>query len=132
MDYLISLIGPFLSENVGSGSRALPGWVYMAAGAISLLSWLGAKELSARINRTKDEAKKTLFTHNTLKASAVIDEGKTLVKATIDLKDEVYAVCISRYESSELMARDEMQFTSIEMVAQFLETQTILRLGDFK
>lgn len=132
MDFLIDLIGPLLSEDVGSGPKAMPGWMYLILGGISLFSWLGAKQLTARINRTKNDAKRALFTHNTLKASAVINEGKTRIQATINLKDNLYVVCICRYESSELLARDETQFTSLEMVAQFLEAQTVLRLSDFK
>lgn len=108
------------------------GWVYVLAVFVSIGSALGTRELLARRKRLLGRTQ-ALAASGPLVAAVVIGEqgDSRLVTGTIRYAEGVYELTL-RESSGSTQRESKHAFPSIDRLGQYLESNTVLRLGDFK
>ncbi|MGS0743054.1 hypothetical protein ACVBEF_14655 [Glaciimonas sp. GG7] len=132
MDYIFDLIKYAMLTEIGSGRKAAPGWAYVVSACLALYGWRGVQQMRSKIKRVQNEAQKQLSSEKTLSATALTANDGRKISAVIKETGRIYVLSISTQSSGNEKTEILEEFDSVGALSAFLESKTVLRLGDFK
>src|SRR3569833_2526051 len=108
------------------------GWVYVFAVVISNGSALAARELLERQKRLLKNLN-TRFANGPLTAAAVVEQNgrSRTIEGKVRASGGTYELTLCE-SAGNTQTESTHAFSSIAQLEQFLESNTVLRLGDFK
>jgi len=145
-NFLLNLCGPDLAKKIHDiisiantimlakfgRHKNLALWViFLAVCMPAIFRWYSSQKSQRQITRIRKWSKRELDSENPLQATAVMDEGKEFIVADIERVMGYYVLMISTKRIDRDAGETRHQFNSIDSLSEFLERQTILRLGDF-
>jgi hypothetical protein len=116
------------------GNRGVNGWTYLGLVAISIAGALSAKELAQRRSRLGQRSIAALQKRKLLAAvlKRRVDEREETHEGHLMFHNGRYILTVTRTHDGEVLDTSEASFSSWDEVARHLESQTLLRVGDFK
>lgn len=130
---MIDAIIEFMTTyHAGGRHGGMYGWVYVLAAAVSIGSALAARELLERRKRLLKNVN-TRFANGPLTAAAVVEQNgrSRIIEGKVQTFGGTYELTLCESAGST-RSESTHSFSSIEQLEQFLESNTVLRLGDFK
>lgn len=88
--------------------------------------------MRSKIKRVQNEAQKQLSSEKTLSATALTANDGRKISAVIKETGRIYVLNISTQSSGNEKTEILEEFDSVGALSAFLESKTVLRLGDFK
>jgi hypothetical protein len=129
---MVEAVIEFMTTYHDNGRHSAYGWVYVLAFVFPLFGALAARELRARKNRLLASAN-TQAASGPLKAVAVIEQAGPSRRVEGEFRAVVGSYVLSLRETvGDTYSESTHIFATIEQLEIFLESNTLLRLGDFK
>lgn len=129
---MIDAVIEFMTTYHEGGRHGGYGWVYVLAFAFSIGSALAARELLGRRKRLLKNVNSRIST-GPLTAAAIVEQNGSsrIIEGKVQTFGGTYELTLCE-SADNTRSESTHTFSSIEQLEQFLESNTVLRLGDFK
>ena len=131
MDEAIQTIIGLLKQDWGS--RQIPGWNFVLAAIVSVLTGLTAREMARKRRETRERVSTKLMRGSST-ASINFDENGADVRHLAELRIEegFYRVVVKRLVDNSTSVESEFSARNIDELSEMLRSQTKFVLGDFE